>query len=68
MVSVRTPDLSNITFVEGPEGVIVIDPLITVETARAALALYYAHRPHRPVVAVVISHSHIDHWGGLRGW
>ncbi len=64
---VRTLDLSNITFVEGDEGIIVFDPLISTETARAALELYYAHRPRKPVVALVFSHSHIDHYGGARG-
>jgi alkyl sulfatase BDS1-like metallo-beta-lactamase superfamily hydrolase len=44
-----------------------MDPLISVETARAALDLYYEHRPHRPVVAVVHSHSHVDHYGGIKG-
>jgi alkyl sulfatase BDS1-like metallo-beta-lactamase superfamily hydrolase len=67
LYQVRTADLSNITFAEGDEGVVVFDPLISVETARAALALYYAHRPRKPVVAVVHSHSHADHFGGVRG-
>ena len=64
---VRTLDLSNITFVEGDEGVIAFDPLISTETARAALELYYDHRPRKPIVAVVFSHSHVDHYGGVRG-
>lgn len=64
---VRTLDLSNITFVEGDEGIIAFDPLISTETAAAALELYYAHRPRKPVVAVVFSHSHVDHFGGVRG-
>jgi alkyl sulfatase BDS1-like metallo-beta-lactamase superfamily hydrolase len=64
---VRTLDLSNITFVEGPEGLVAFDPLISAETAKAALELYYEHRPHEPIVAVVYSHSHVDHFGGVRG-
>lgn len=64
---VRTLDLSNITFVEGPDGIVAFDPLISAETARAALDLYYAHRPRKPLVAVVYSHSHVDHFGGIRG-
>jgi alkyl sulfatase BDS1-like metallo-beta-lactamase superfamily hydrolase len=64
---VRGLDLSNITFVEGDTGVIVIDPLISTETAAAALGLYRAHRGDRPVVAVIYSHSHIDHFGGVFG-
>ena len=64
---VRGLDLSNITFVEGDTGVIVIDPLISTETAAAALQLYRAHRGERPVVAVIYTHSHVDHFGGVLG-
>ena len=64
---VRGLDISNMTLVEGRSGVIVIDPLISTETAAAALALYRAHRGHRPVTAVVYTHAHIDHFGGVHG-
>ncbi|MFY9699058.1 MAG: MBL fold metallo-hydrolase, partial [Rhodoplanes sp.] len=64
---VRAADLSNITFIEGPDGVVVIDPLISEETARYTLDLYYTHGPKRPVAAVIYSHSHVDHFGGVRG-
>jgi alkyl sulfatase BDS1-like metallo-beta-lactamase superfamily hydrolase len=64
---VRGFDLSNISFIEGETGVIVIDPLICTETAAAALALYRAHRGDRPVVAVIYTHSHVDHFGGVLG-
>jgi alkyl sulfatase BDS1-like metallo-beta-lactamase superfamily hydrolase len=64
---VRAADLSNITFIEAPDGIIVVDPLISEETARYALDLYYVHRPKKPVVAVIYSHSHVDHYGGVRG-
>ncbi len=64
---VRGMDLSNITFVEGDAGVLVIDPLISSETAAAALALYREHRGDRPVVGVVYTHSHVDHFGGVKG-
>ncbi|TIC97424.1 putative alkyl/aryl-sulfatase YjcS [Colletotrichum higginsianum] len=64
---VRGFDLSNTTFIEGNEGVIVIDPLTSVETGRAALELYSSHRPGRPVKAVIYTHSHVDHFGGVRG-
>ncbi|MDF2918407.1 MAG: fold metallo-hydrolase [Microbacterium sp.] len=64
---VRGFDLSNVTFVEGDEGVIVIDPLISRETAEAAIELYRQHRGARPVAAVIFSHSHIDHFGGVLG-
>jgi alkyl sulfatase BDS1-like metallo-beta-lactamase superfamily hydrolase len=58
---VRAADLSNIIFIEGPNGIIVVDPLISQETAKYALDLYYAHRPKKPVVAVIYSHNHVDH-------
>jgi alkyl sulfatase BDS1-like metallo-beta-lactamase superfamily hydrolase len=64
---VRGLDLSNVTFAEGDHGVIVIDPLISVETARAALGLYRAHRGERPVTGVIYTHSHVDHFGGVKG-
>ena len=64
---VRGFDLSNMTLVEGDRGVIVIDPLISTEVARAALALYGRHRGARPVTAVIYTHSHVDHYGGVRG-
>ncbi len=59
--------LANITFVEGDSGVIVIDPLTFEEHARAALELYQAHRGTRPIRAVIYTHSHRDHYGGVRG-
>ncbi|WP_142272814.1 alkyl/aryl-sulfatase [Mycobacterium heidelbergense] len=65
---VRGLDISNITFVEGDTGIIVIDPLISTEVAAAALDLYRAHRGgDRPVVAVIYTHSHVDHFGGVLG-
>ena len=64
---VRGLDLSNMTLVEGDEGVIVIDPLISKETAAAALALYREHRGDRPVTAVIYTHAHVDHFGGVHG-
>ena len=64
---VRGLDLSNMTLVEGDTGVIVIDPLISAETAAAALALYRTHRGDRPVTAVIYTHAHVDHFGGVRG-
>jgi alkyl sulfatase BDS1-like metallo-beta-lactamase superfamily hydrolase len=64
---VRGLDLSNISFIEGDTGIIVIDPLVCTETAAAALALYRAHRGDRPVIAVIYTHSHVDHFGGVLG-
>jgi linear primary-alkylsulfatase len=65
---VRGFDISNITFVEGDIGIIVIDPLVSTEVAAAALALYRTHRGgERPIVAVIYTHSHVDHFGGVLG-
>ncbi len=65
---VRGLDLSNITFVEGDTGIIVIDPLVSTEVAAAALELYRTHRgDDRRVVAVIYTHSHVDHFGGVLG-
>ena len=64
---VRGFDLSNITFVEGDTGIIVIDPLVSTEVAAAALALYRRHRGMRTVSAVIYTHSHVDHFGGVLG-
>ncbi|MET9932658.1 MULTISPECIES: alkyl sulfatase dimerization domain-containing protein [unclassified Streptomyces] len=64
---VRGLDLSNMTLVEGERGVIVIDPLISAETAAAALALYREHRGEKPVTGLIYTHSHGDHFGGARG-
>jgi alkyl sulfatase BDS1-like metallo-beta-lactamase superfamily hydrolase len=64
---VRGLDISNITFIEAPEGVIVMDTLVSAEPAKAALDLYRKHRGNKPVVAVIHSHSHIDHYGGVKG-
>jgi linear primary-alkylsulfatase len=60
-------DLSNMHVVEGERGIVVIDPLISAETAAAALALYREHRGDRPVTGLIYSHSHIDHFGGAKG-
>ncbi|NRQ31508.1 MBL fold metallo-hydrolase [Nonomuraea sp. NN258] len=64
---VRGFDLSNMTLVEGERGVIVVDPLISTECARAGLGLYREHRGDRPVTGVIYTHSHVDHFGGVRG-
>jgi alkyl sulfatase BDS1-like metallo-beta-lactamase superfamily hydrolase len=64
---VRGLDLSNMTIIEGEEGVVVIDPLISTETAAAALELYRSVRGDRPVTAMIYTHSHVDHFGGARG-
>jgi alkyl sulfatase BDS1-like metallo-beta-lactamase superfamily hydrolase len=64
---VRGFDLSNMTIIEGDTGLILIDPLSTVETSRAALDLYYQEFGEKPVVAVIYTHSHVDHYAGVKG-
>ncbi|MCT7940742.1 alkyl/aryl-sulfatase [Shewanella holmiensis] len=64
---IRSFDLSNITFIKGKTGWIVFDPLISPETAKAALDFINQQLGPRPVVAIVYSHSHIDHYGGATG-
>lgn len=64
---VRGFDLANISFIKSDSGWIVFDPLTAKETARAALAFINEQLGERPVVAVVYSHSHGDHYGGVRG-
>ena len=67
LYQLRGFDIANMTVIEGDSGLILIDPLTTAEVARAALDLYFVHRPKRPVVAVIYTHSHLDHYGGVRG-
>ncbi|MDH6230769.1 alkyl sulfatase BDS1-like metallo-beta-lactamase superfamily hydrolase [Mesorhizobium soli] len=64
---VRGLDSANMTIVEGDHSLIVIDSLFTAETARAALDLYFQHRPRKPVGALIYTHGHVDHFGGSRG-
>ena len=64
---IRGYDLANMTLVQGKTGWIVIDPLLTAETAKATLAFAMQQLGHKPVVAVIYTHSHVDHFGGVRG-
>src|SRR5262249_17514844 len=64
---VRGYDLSNVSFVVGDTGYIVIDPLVCAETAQAAIELLYRNVGRKPIVAVIYSHSHVDHFGGVKG-
>ena len=64
---VRGYDISNITFLRGEKGWIVIDPLTSEHTARASLQLINEHVEQRPVTAVIYTHSHADHFGGVLG-
>lgn len=63
----RSIDLANMTIVEGDTGLIVIDALTNAPAAKAGLELYFHHRGRRPITAVVYTHSHSDHFGGIEG-
>jgi alkyl sulfatase BDS1-like metallo-beta-lactamase superfamily hydrolase len=64
---VRGYDVSSMSLIDGVSGWIIVDPLTTVETAAAALALARRHLGNKPVSAVIFTHSHIDHFGGVAG-
>ena len=64
---VRGFDVSTASFIDAGEGWIVVDPLTTIEVARAALELVNRHVAQKPVLAVIYSHSHVDHYGGVAG-
>ena len=64
---VRGYDLSNMSIIDGDTGWIVVDPLTSIETARAAMALVNRELGERPVTAIIHTHSHIDHFGGVEG-
>lgn len=64
---VRGFDMSNTTIMEGDTGLVITDTLMSVETARAALELYFEHRPKKPIKAIIYTHSHADHYGGVAG-
>ena len=64
---VRGYDMANLTLIEGKEGWIVFDPLMSIECTQAAMQLVEKNLGHRPVKAVIISHSHVDHYGGIKG-
>ena len=65
---VRGLDISNVTFIRGRTGWIIFDVAVARETARAAWKLFQEHVGEGlPVTAVIYSHSHVDHWGGVRG-
>lgn len=60
-------DLANLTLIDGEKGWIVVDPLTNSQTAAAAMRFAFEHLPARPISAVLFTHSHIDHFGGVLG-
>lgn len=65
---VRNLDLSNMTIIEGKDGITVVDPLVSQETAKVGIDLYFANTGgKKPVKAIIYTHSHVDHYGGVRG-
>ncbi|WP_200947523.1 alkyl/aryl-sulfatase [Microbacterium sp. Root166] len=64
---VRNHDIGNLTIVEGDDGLIIIDCTTGIEPARAGLDLYRAHVADKPVIAIIYTHTHIDHYGGVKG-
>lgn len=67
LYQVRNSSMANVTIVEGDDGLIVIDTATSVETARQALALFRHHVADKPVAAVIYTHTHIDHYAGIKG-
>lgn len=67
LYQLRGFDISNMHVIEGDEGIVVVDPLVSTECAAAALALYREHRGERPVTGLLYTHSHVDHFGGAKG-
>lgn len=63
----RNADIANLTIVEGDDGLIVIDCGASVEFARVGMDLFRQHVSEKPVVAVIYTHTHIDHYGGVKG-
>jgi len=64
---VRGQSASNMTIIEGRTGYIVVDPHISIENAKNNIELVFRHLGRKPIVAVIYSHSHIDHFGGVKG-
>lgn len=67
LYQIRGLDDSNMTIVESDSGLIVVDTLSAMESAKAAMDLYFENRPQKPVVAVIFTHTHVDHFGGVKG-
>ena len=64
---IRGFDLSVMSIIESDNGYVVVDPLLSMDVSRAGMELVYQHVGHKPVVAVIYTHTHTDHWGGVKG-
>ncbi|MGW1991768.1 alkyl/aryl-sulfatase [Embleya sp. NPDC001921] len=64
---VRNNDIANLTVIEGDDALVVIDCMASVEAATQAMAMIHAHVGDKPVAAVIYTHTHIDHYGGVKG-
>lgn len=64
---IRSFDLAVMSIIESDNGYVVVDPLTMPATAHAGMQLVYEHVGQKPIVAVIYTHSHIDHWGGVKG-
>ena len=64
---IRGFDLSVMTIILTDSGYVVVDPLLTVPTSKAGMELVYRQLGRKPIVAVIYTHSHLDHWGGVKG-
>src|SRR6478736_5089998 len=67
LYQVRNNDLANLTIVEGEDGIVVIDCMAGVESAQQGMAMFREHVSDKPVAAVIYTHTHIDHYGGVKG-
>jgi alkyl sulfatase BDS1-like metallo-beta-lactamase superfamily hydrolase len=67
LYQVRNNDIANLTVVEGEDGLVVIDCMASVEAAKQGMDLIREHVSDKPVVAVIYTHTHIDHYGGVKG-
>ncbi|MEN0135098.1 MAG: alkyl sulfatase dimerization domain-containing protein [Rhodococcus sp. (in: high G+C Gram-positive bacteria)] len=67
LYQVRNNDIANLTVVEGEDGLIVVDCMAGVESAKQGMDLIREHVSDKPVVAVIYTHTHIDHYGGVKG-
>ncbi len=64
---IRGFDLANLTLIDGKHGWIIVDPLTNNQTAAAAINFAFEHLPRKPISAVLFTHSHVDHFGGVLG-